>query len=722
MKRIIYPIILAASALLWTSCKEGNSPEGEQGGEESGYYEFPLDVREDSYDAGANGVSVNVISVKEQNIIFEAVPGSAVKSYRLDVYPKALLYNFLLEEGCYEGTKEACEDKIIELMMSSSTGASQTVISSDTDDFASKEFDWANTALTEAVLVPDCDYYIMVLACYDKDGQNPASLSLCAATTTHKPIVGDPRIDIESLVGHTAFIVKYRPNEDCRYFYHWIWSTEEIGEYIDIFGDRMMRDFCRTYSLSYDATVEENLAIKRTFTTASDVLPENTAVAIAVDENLTPTDVLVRHDFKLLERPEGDFAPTATVEAGTRIGATMTFIDVWMDKKCENCYYRVYPKAEADALMNGTEEAQQAECYSLAAEGWGVSNRNFGYDSDLQILTGDEFTTSDEVKFELEPDSEYVIVSVAENRFGELSGLAFSEPFRTKTLVRDNPDACAGDVELTFTEVSRWGARYNFAYDFSKIMCYRFQIVWPFVPDDPTTTDDDAFVRPPHLEDGQLDRENRDAWLYYLVDAYVESPAGSRPVANLWQAEPSGFDTQADFGYESGTEYVIAYCAEDVNGVLGPVHFASFTTTKPNPGKNPVVTFESLTYDEATGAVTAVFEANEDSKSISCFIIGSGDGSVYNDCGMPYLATSSRNTYEAYMSMWKAQLIQNGLSTTAETATVSSVVDASSENPVLIAAVAIGEDNGEDVYSEVAAKIFYKGEFKDLSDFRTPAE
>ena len=71
------------------------------------------------------------------------------------------------------------------------------------------------------------------------------------------------------------------------------------------------------------------------------------------------------------------------------------------------------------------------------------------------------------------------------------------------------------------------------------------------------------------------------------------------------------------------------------------------------------------------------------------------------------------------MSVWKAQLIQNGLTTSAEAATVSSYASASSEDPVLIAAVSIGEENQEDVYSPVAAKIFYKGEFKDLSFFRT---
>ena len=34
--------------------------------------------------------------------------------------------------------------------------------------------------------------------------------------------------------------------------------------------------------------------------------------------------------------------------------------------------------------------------------------------------------------------------------------------------------------------------------------------------------------------------------------------------------------------------------------------------------------------------------------------------------------------------------------------------------------VKVGEENGEDVYSPLASKIYYNGEFMDLSDFRTP--
>ena len=715
MKRITYLFLLAVSAFCWTACDNHKGPDGET--ETSDYYEFPLNIQKGSYKAGANGVSVNVTELTEQNIIFEAKPGNAINSFRVDVYPKALLYNFLLEEDCYQGTADECEDKIIELMMSSTTGASQTVFNMSSDDFEAKEFDWANTTLTEAVLVPDCDYYIMVLGCYDEEGANPATLSLCQVTTTCKPVVGDPRINIESIVGHTAFIVKYHPNEDCKYFYHWIWSTDEIGEFIDIFGDRMMRDFCRTYSACYDAALEENLAIKRTFASATDVNPENTAVAVAVDENLTPTAFIVRNDFELLEKPEGDFKPQAEVYVGDRVGATMSYITAWMAKTCESCFYRVYTKTEADQLKTMSATDKSTLAYNLVAEGYGVANRRFGYDSDLQQLTGDEYTETGNVQYDLQPDTEYVVVSVAKNRFGEVSDLVFSDPFRTKVLKRNAPEECLADVNLTITDVSRWGFTYNFTFNYDKTMCYRFQMVWPFDPDDPTTTEDDNYIRPPHYIDDVNDREK---WMTFFYDTKAEGPAGFVPIVNLWEADPSGRDGLADFGYESGVEYVIAYCAEDINGVAGPVKFVSVKTTEPNPGPNPVVTIENLTYDAASGAISARIKANEDSKAINYFIVGPNDGTIYSDCAMAYLVDTQRNTYDVYISKWKAQLIQNGLTTSAEAATVSSYVEANSNSPVLIAAVAIGEENKEDVYSPVAAKIFYKGEFKDLSDFRKP--
>lgn len=94
MKRL-FGFILIAGTLLWnTSCDPG---EGD-----TDCYEFALGVQKGSYKAGKNGVTVNVNSVETDNIVFELVPGESVKSYRMEVYPKALLYNELLNRGLVE--------------------------------------------------------------------------------------------------------------------------------------------------------------------------------------------------------------------------------------------------------------------------------------------------------------------------------------------------------------------------------------------------------------------------------------------------------------------------------------------------------------------------------------------------------------------------------------------------------------------------------------------
>ena len=167
MKRFLMVLLAAVSAVMLISC-EGNEG-GEVGGGEvtppttgtDGFYEFPLNVQEDGFDAADNGVSINVADLKDNNIIFNLVPGKAVKSYRVEIYPKAMLYNFLLNEGCLDGTQADCEDKIIQLIKSGS-GSGAAVFNSTYDDFSEKEFDWVNADFTSAVIVPDCEYYIML--------------------------------------------------------------------------------------------------------------------------------------------------------------------------------------------------------------------------------------------------------------------------------------------------------------------------------------------------------------------------------------------------------------------------------------------------------------------------------------------------------------------------------------------------------------------------------
>lgn len=700
---------MAMIAVALLSCDEKNRTEG-NGRQESDCYEFPLNVGQDGFEAGANGVTINVSDVMEDNVVFNLVPGAAVKSYRVDVYPKAMLYNLLLNEGCVDASRELCEDKIIQLLSNSSTSGT-TVFNSSFDDYAAKEFDWVNTEYSNAYMLPDCDYFILAVAFYDNAGENPASLSIAAVSTESKEIKGNPQIAIEAEVGYRAFIVKYHPNEDCKYFSHWIWATDEMAEYIDLFGDRMMRDFCRSaVTAPYDASLEENLIVKRTFDLSGDINRDNTAIAVALDANGTPSDEIMRYDFSLMDIPEGDFTPVARISAGERIGATLAYLDVEMEKSCMSCFYRLYTAEQAEIIRNASDEEKSAEAINIASEGWGVANHKFSFNSELGTLTGDACSTSDEHQVELDPDTEYVILYVAKNNFAELSELCFSESFRTKPLVRDNPDACIGDVTLELTDVSRWGFKYNFSYDYETTACFRFQLVWPY--------DESAAIIPPHYMN---DKDDHAKWVTFFYDTYQESPAlGKVPIANMWETEKSNFESLHMYGYESGVDYVIAYCAEDINGVVGPVKFAYVSTTAPNPGPNPSVTIEDLNYDDENG-ISGRFVANEDTKMIKYFSVTSSDATLFSACALNDLVNTSRRDYNAYMALWESQLMQLGLSTSAESVSFSVNVAEQSEVPVLVAAVAIGEDNGEDVYSAIACKIYHKGEFKDLSDYRTPS-
>lgn len=708
MKRLINLLFIISAAMAVLACDE--TKKGHEEEPEGEFYEFPLNTQEDGFEAGDNGVTVNVSALKEKNIIFNLVPGKAVKSYRVEVYPKAMIYNLLLNEGCVEAETAVCEDKIIQLVSNSSSAGSY-VFNETTDDFAAKEFDWANSIYSTAEVLPDCDYFIMVVGYYDAEGTNPASLSIATVTTPSLELRGDPQMAIEAEVGYRAFIVRYHPNEDCKYFYHWIWSTDEMSEYIDLFGDRLMRDFCRAAASSAsDASLAENLVVKRTFDLSNQINRDNTAIAVAVDINGTPAKEIMRQDFSLMEIPEGDFTPKAVIRPASRIGATLAYLEVEMEKSCMSCFYRVYPSDQAEIWKKATADEKASEAISIASEGWGVANPRFSFNSDLGTLTGDAFKTSDERQVELQPDTEYVVLYVAKNNFAELSELCFSEPFKTKTLVRDNPSACIGDVHLELTDASRWGFKYNFSYDYETTACYRFQLVWPYDPE--------SEIIPPHYID---DKDDHAKWMTFFFDTFQESPAlGMVPVTNMWEAEKSNFESLHMYGYESGIEYVIAYCAEDINGVVGPVKFASVTTTAPNPGPNPVVTLDDIRYDEENGQVAGHFTANADTKMIKYFCVTSSDATLFSSCALNDLVNASRRTYEAYLALWESQLMQLGLSTSAEAVSFAVDTEKISDVPVLVAAVAIGEEDGQDVYSPVACKIYHKGEFKDLSDYRTP--
>ena len=75
MKKFVTFIMMSMACMTWVSCdNHGQNTENTEQG--SIYYEFPLEVQEEGFNASDNGVSINVSSVEEQNIVFRKIFGS----------------------------------------------------------------------------------------------------------------------------------------------------------------------------------------------------------------------------------------------------------------------------------------------------------------------------------------------------------------------------------------------------------------------------------------------------------------------------------------------------------------------------------------------------------------------------------------------------------------------------------------------------------------------
>ena len=721
MKRSFFrlSLIFAALALL-ASCDENvnvNPGVGEENIDEFGNvpytgddidcYEFDLNASEGDFKATDNGVSIKIDQVQESNVVFSLVPGPSVVSYRMDIYPKAILYNMLLESGYVDKSADDIEDCIMSLL-TASTGSAGYIINADSfDDYDNHQYDLMNSKYPQYKLVPDCDYFITILACYDSEGQSPAFLSMSHVRTGVRECVGNPQIALDVDLGYRSYMIKYLPNTDCKYFYEWNYLTEELDEYIDIFGERMMRDFMRSaVSSAIDASVEDNLFSRVSFDQPDPSL-SYTAVAVALDANQMPAENIARIDFNLKEAPEDAETPKATMTVNeNRLGATVAWLKITLEKTAMSAFLNVVPKATAESYKQADSTTRAALALELAQEGWGVANKNYTFDPESQKPTGNSFYTESEFWTELAPDREYEIVYVAKNFFGHLSDLCFSEPFRTKPLVVDNPENCSCNSSFVFEcrNVSREGWTYYIDYNWDDIALYRFQIVAPGVVDGYS----------PYID--EFNTGSREDWInffYYDVDGYGVSKC------NTWWPMPSGNEEFSVFGYTSGVQYVIAYCVEDMNGVVGPIQFTTVETRKVVPGPNPTMKIEaSISEDGQT--LNCKFISNEDSKQIKFF--GSSEGS-YQNLGLHKLIEDRRGEYEYedYMRIWKNYAVELGLQSGNTSAVSSYEIDPASDEFLLIGAIAIGENNGEDCYSDFAYVLYYKGEFHELSEYRTPA-
>lgn len=717
MKRNLEILLVLASFLaVAVSCTEHKAP-GETSKDDNGNviykggdpncYEFSMNAAEGDFVASENGVTIKVDQIQDNNVVFSLLPGASVASYRVDVYPKAILYNALLEQGVVGAETDVVEEEIIGLLTSLG-GAAGYIFSSENEnmvDYANHQFDWMNSNYAQYKLVPDCEYFIIVAGCYDTEGQNVASLSISHFTTTSQALTGNPQIEIDVQIGYRAYQINFHPNSDCKYFYDWNYVTEEIDEYIDLFGDKMMRDFMRcAVTAARNASNLEDLTSRVNFD-SPDSDQSYTAVAIALDVNQMPASEIARYDFSLKAAPEDASLPKVEMSVNKdRIGATVVWIQGTLDKNCMSAYYNVISKSKGDALM-ADENLSNSYAYILASEdGYGVANQNFTFNPETEQPTGSSyaFNTATEYVPDLAPNTEYVVAYVGKNYFGQLSELHISESFTTDAIVLDKPEDCICNDDFVFEMLnpSREGWIFHTQAEWNDMASYRWTIASP----QPYSS-----IDCPYVDDNNTG--SREDWMDFLYGMDIKGV----PNCMIWFPTPSGVDNFTSFGYESGLEYVIAYCAEDLNGVVGPVKFTKVTTTVVKPGPNPTMEIKATVSPDGK-TISCEFISNEDSKQLKYY--GSSEGS-YQNLGLHKLLNDLREEYEYsdFLRIWTNYAVELGIQSGNTSATATYEIE-DPEQFLLIGAIAIGENNGEDCYSPFAYKLYYKGEFHTLEEYR----
>lgn len=548
----------------------------------------PIKWEVEKVEATDDGVSLEVTRVENKNFVFVARPGANVASYRLDVFPLCRLYNSLFEqmrsEGMDPATEVASEDQIEEWILSyvfNSQGAGAYTFSSDQlgDEFYNKEFDWANSQYDQAKVAPDCEYIIVAVGCFDKDGsENQAGdMSICYVKTTGEELIGQPKVDIEVKTNYTAMQITHVPNADTKYIYHWCSNEDDLMPYINTYGPKQYIDFMR--NTVYDApSVDnpDNLGYYVNFGAATDI--KIMATAVGCDANETPSTEFQSNVFTLKQAPEERLPGKATVEVDPdHIGASMFRINYTIERNSWAMFFKVMLKEVADSYKDADEAQLKALGLELRNDGWGVNNHKYRYDIEEDELWGDADSGSETWMVDVSPSTEYVIAYTAVNQYSDIAPVEFSEPFTTKALVLDAPESCEAEINLEMTTLGVDGIKTTFTFDPDKTAQFHFAFI----------QGDVAFPVP------------EDASREELIGAtYNSDYNGGGTNANHWPATPNGSDDYSWFALTPATRYVVAYVAEDWNGVLGEVKFAEATTDALVGGPNPEIKLSTVQDNE----------------------------------------------------------------------------------------------------------------------------
>ena len=672
--------------------------------------EFPIECGNLLVEGSEVGVTIEVTKVEEQNFVFELRPGPLVQSFKMDVYPLAQLYNNLLNDRTFGNLSSAepwaVNERIREYLFNESGSGGYAFSINDfdnPDEFLQIEFDWMNTpyAAASAVAVPDCDYLIAVVASTEESisSVTQEDLTLCFVHTTSKPLVGDPQVEIEVNTGYTAFGVQHYLNADAAAVYFFGYLTSEIDAYIDAFGDTMFRDFMRTRvtspSIPDDPNNPQSLYYSVSYGEEADASIMSTTCAVAVDANLTPQEGYARRDFHLQEIPEDQpIAKTGFVIPEDRVAATYAEFQINFEKDSRTVYYLFYTEEQVEAFNAMSDRDKRQLARDIAnVDGYGCNNPNFIWDAEKEEAVGTAGSFYVENVYEnmgFIPGETYRVIYTSRNGFGTLAPLELSEPFTMDELNFNNQAGSKAKLKFYLDQPGRTSFRSNIEFDPANVSVFRLQYMTP------------------NFNPGFWIDAPQEQWVDFIYNPakYIDpdNESGYSPIINVWPTVKTGVDRFVWTGMMPDTDYTIYLCAEDFDGNVSEVYFATIRTSEIQVGPDPTINMALVPSNYSQYDWTVTYKIDHDVEYfLYCYTDSPADLSAF----MPGINKGHFNnikesgfSYDDWVNgiyEWVAGgFEENGGGMRAESDTSQ---DFAGEQTVIAACIAVGRDaDGSPVY------------------------
>lgn len=617
MKRFLITA-LAALAFVLPSCDDNDSSEPTPVGPDPVEVSVPTPVAWSDEQAlapdQALGVTLSLKDAQTNNIVFTCQPGESALSYRLDVYPVAVLYNSLFEafkDRIRNGetiSEEEVNQQILTFLFSQEGSGgyimSAKQVAENGGDYSEMTFDWANTQFNQIHFVPNSEYVVVAVGCTDEDGNNGSweSMSMLHIKTPGAELIGEPKASIEIVPSFTTFKVQVHPNADAKIFYMAINDTEQFDEFEQYYGAAILKDYiCNFMSAPYDATLEES-ELRYTFPVGNpDPEKSLTVITVAADENGMVGE-MIRRDFNLLSIPE-ETQTAGVVMTVDEVAATAVRFKIEMDKNTNLAAFKVVSKAEYEAIDFSDSVAMAVMARDIIETGWAAQNKNFRDSAGCVAYEG---------FYEVSAGSELVALYAGRNAYTQASEVK-ALPFTTKPLVKDNAAAATATINLTFSEVTRTSWHCDFAVENAAVIYFQYLMT------------DEIFTGT-----GDSKELNQAAATAYLL-------SGEGNHVPTWMEHSYPFA-----GMDPAKDYVFAYMAQGWDGILTEVKLATVTTEAVEGGMNPTM--------ELNGFV-------DESKNFNCEFNIKSDVVKYYCCIIPDEYTRQGFTKEECIELWTAEML-----------------------------------------------------------------